>query len=260
MKRIYTFITIGLIALFSFACASSGSSADADSSAENKIDVQAKLAEAEKLYEQRDDIEKLRKAVQTLAQARNPNDRNYEVEWKYAEYNFFLGNRTDDEKESERAFKEGEEAGKIAANIEPNKADGHFWYAVNLGEQAQRNPLTVGITSVDTIRERMNKVIEIKPDYQGATPYDVLGRIEMATTMTGGEPEKAIEYFQKGLEIEDNNSYLHLHLGEAYLAVGREQDAKKQFEYVLNMKPDPKYIPEYEETEAEAKRLLKTRF
>ena len=258
MKRIYTFITIGLF-LFSFsACASSDSSAD--STAQSNVDAGAKLKEAEELYARRDDIAKLRQAVQTLAQARNPDNRNYEVEWKYAEYNFFLGNRTDDENENEKAFKDGEEAGKIAMNMEPEKPDGHFWYAANLGEQAQKSPLTVGITSVDTIKEEMKKVIELQPDYQGATPFDVLGRIELATTITGGKPEKAIEYLEKGITIEKNNSYLHLHLAEAYLAVGREADAKKQLEYVLNMKPDPKYIPEYEETLKEAKKLLETRF
>ena len=260
MKRIYTFITIGLF-LFSFsACSSSSSSADTSSTEQSNIDVAAKIKEAEVLYEQRDDLTKLRKAVSTLAQVRNPEKRNYEVEWKYAEYNFFLGNRTDDEKESEKAFKDGEEAGKIALNLEPNKPDGHFWYAVNLGEQAQKSPLTVGITSVDTIKDEMKKVIELQPDYQGATPFDVLGRIELATSITGGKPEKAIEYLQKGIEIEKNNSYLHLHLGEAYLAVGREADAKKELEYVLNMKPDPKYLPEYEETVKETKKLLETRF
>lgn len=260
MKRIYAFIIINLFLISFSACASSESSGDLASASSNKADVEAKLKQAEALYKERDDLDKLRKAVNTLAQARNPEKRNYEVEWKYAEYNFFLGNRTDDKKESEKAFKEGEQAGKIARNMQPDKPDGHFWYAVNLSEQAQRSPLTVGITSVDTIREEMKKVIEIKPDYQGATPFDVLGRIELVTMMTGGKPEKAIEYFKKGLELENNNSYLHLHLAEAYLAVGREADAKKELEYVLQMKPDPKYIPEFKEAVEEAKRLLRTRF
>ena len=69
-----------------------------------------------------------------------------------------------------------------------------------------------------------------------------------------------MEYLEKALELEKDNTYIYLHLAEAYLAVNREADAKKQLDYLLKMKPNPDYLPEYKETTERAKELLKTRF
>ena len=152
-------------------------------------------------------------------------------------------------------------AGKIAARLEPDKAEGHFWSGANLGEQAKRSPVTVGIKSIDDIRAEMNKVIEIQPGYQSASAYDALAQVELkAGLLGGGKPEKAVEYLEKALEISKDNAYLYLHLGEAYLAVNRNADARKQLEYVLKMKPNPEYLPEHKECMEKAKKLLETRF
>ena len=69
----------------------------------------------------------------TRQQARDLDNRNYEVEWKYARMSYFLGSRKNTpEEESEKVLKKGLSAAKIAKRIEPNKPDGHFWYAAIL--------------------------------------------------------------------------------------------------------------------------------
>jgi tetratricopeptide (TPR) repeat protein len=179
------------------------------------------------------------------------------VEWKFAKYNYCLGKQTTDEKESEKAFEYGKQAGRIASRVEPNKPDGHFWYGANLGEQARRSPVTVGIKALDDIRAAMNRVIEIEPRYQGASAFDALAQVELSTTgMMGGKPEKAVEYLEKALELEQNNTYIFLHLAQAYSAVGRKADARRQLDHLLSMKPDPDWIFEYKESIAKAKRML----
>jgi tetratricopeptide (TPR) repeat protein len=219
------------------------------------------ITKAEALFPQREDVSKLREAVQALASARDMDDRNYELEWKFSRFNYFLGKQTTDEKESEKAFEDGITAGKIASRMEPNKPDGYFWYGANLGEKAKRNQITEGLKSVKEIREAMNKVIEIQPDYQAASAYDALAQIELKSGFFGGgKPEKAVEYLEKALALEKDNTYIYLHLAQAYLAVDREADAKKQLDYLLKMKPKPDYMIEYKETTEEAKELLKTRF
>ena len=118
------------------------------------------------------------------------DNRNFEVEWKFAKFNYFLGKHTTDEKESEKAFEDGVQAGRIASRVEPNKPDGYFWYGANLGEQAKKSPVTVGIKSIDDIREAMNKVIEIQPDYQAASAYDALAQIELKAGLMAAENPK----------------------------------------------------------------------
>ncbi len=258
--RNYGFITIVFFLLLNLSCASSSEATDETSAAKRDVNVPETLKNAASLFEQRDDLTKLREAIKTLAEARHADNRNYEVEWTFAKYNYFLGKQGETEKEIDRAFKEGEKAAQIAMRIEPEKPEGHFWFAANLGEAAKRAPMTVGLKRIDEIRDAMRKVIALQPDYQGASAFDGLARIELETGLIGGKTEKAIEYLEKGLEIEKNNSNIRLNLAKAYLRVDRDKEAKSQLEYVVKMPPDEDYKLEYEANLKEAKRLLESRF
>ncbi len=256
---LYSFITIASLAFCLISCSSKNEQQETVAPPNTAL-IAENISRADDLARPHNDPAKMREAVRLLAQIRNPDNRNYEVEWKYAKHNYFLVKLLTDEKEIETALRNGEAAGKIASRIEPNKPDGYFWYGANLGEQARRAPLTKGLSSLGDIRSAMHRVIEIEPAYQGASAFDVLGRIELETRIVGGSAEKAIEYLEKAIALEKENSYVRLHLAQAYLAVDRDADAKKQLEFLLKMKPNPDYLPEYEESTKEAKKLLETRF
>lgn len=219
------------------------------------------LARSDELFRQREDVAKLRESIALLAAVRNPDQRDFEVEWKFAKYNYCLGIQTSDDQESEKAFEAGKIAGRIASRVEPNKPDGHFWYAANLGEQARRSPVTIGIKAIDDIRDSMNRVISIDPGYQAASAYDALAQVELASTgILGGKPEKAVEHLEKALELSSINSNVHLHLAEAYTAVGRKSDARRQLEHLIRMKPDPQWTVEHAKALQKAKKMLESRF
>lgn len=212
------------------------------------------------MFKERKDLSKLREAIDLLRRTRADKLRTYEVEWKYARCNYFLGRHTDDDKERETAFENGKAAAQIARQMEPNKPDGHFWYGANLGEQANRSPLMIGVKSVGEIRDAMNKVIELQPDYELASAFDALGTIELQTRLLGGKAEKAVEYLEKALALEPNNGDIRIHLAEAYLALKKDAEAKKQLEAVMKINPHTDYMPEYEEQVEKAKKLLSTKF
>jgi tetratricopeptide (TPR) repeat protein len=212
------------------------------------------------LFGQRTDLEKLRQAIADLNRARRENAKSFEVEWRLAKFNYFLGRHTDDEKERDKAFEDGKNDGKAAIRMEPAKPDGHFWYGANLGEQANRNPIKAGLGAIDEIKKEMNKVIELQPDYELASAYVVLGQVELVTRILGGDPKKATELLEKSIELEKFNGDARIQYAEALLALDRDAEAKKQLEFVLQMKPNPAYIPEYEQQAAQARRMLETKF
>jgi tetratricopeptide (TPR) repeat protein len=103
-------------------------------------------------------------------------------------------------------------------------------------------------------------VIEIQPNYEMASAYDVLGQLELGTRLLGGKPEKAVEYLEKGVELEKFNGEARVHLAEAYLILGKDAKAKKQLNFVLEMKPNPAFLPEYAQQVEKAKKILATKF
>ncbi|PYS91736.1 MAG: hypothetical protein DMF62_01915 [Acidobacteria bacterium] len=218
------------------------------------------LADSDKLFDQRADLSKLRDAIANMNRARRENAKSFDIEARLARYNYYLGRHSEDEKEREKAFEDGKAAAKSASKMEPNKPDGYFWFGANLGEQSNRNPLAIGVHSIDEIREAMNKVIDIQPNYEMASAYDVLGQLELGTRLLGGKPEKAVEFLEKGIELEKLNGETRVHLAEAYLVLGKDAEARKQLDYVLQMKPNPAYLPEYAEQVEKAKKMLATKF
>lgn len=243
-----------------FVSCSEHTLAESENKQKDAVPVAELVRESDTLFSQRTDISKLKSAVQTLARARNADQRDFEVEWRFAKFNYFLGKQITDEKEADKVLKDGYTAGLIASRIEPNKPEGYFWAGANLGEQAKRSPVTVGLKSKDEIRQLMNKVIEIQPNYQGASAFDALAQLELATSLFGGKAEKAVEYLEKALQYEKENSYIRLHLAEAYLAVQKKSEAKRELEFILKMKPNPEYQVEYQEVLEKAKKMLDTKF
>ena len=258
-KSFYILVTIVFTLCLQWGC-SSKSQLPSDAVPSVSAPIPETILKADALFKQRADISNLREAIKILTAARTADQRNFEVEWKFAKFNYFLGKQSTDEKEKDAAFEKGKDAALIASRVEPGKPDGYFWYGANLGEISRRSPVTIGLRSVGDIKAAMNKVIEIQPNYQNAAAYDALAQIEMATTLTGGKPEKAIELLERALEIENDNTNLRLHLADAYLAVKRKDEARKQLDLLLQMRPNPDFQLEYNADVEKAKKMLETRF
>jgi hypothetical protein len=155
-----------------------------------------KIAEAEPLYEGRDDMTRARTAVTVLRQAHAADYGNYEAAWKLARACFFVGDRTDNDTEQEDMFRAGIAAGKAAVQLHPNKPDGHFWLGANYGGNAAHSTLS-NLSSFQDIKGEMEAVLKLDESYQGYSAYLGLGRLYLgAPKMLGGDVGKAIEYLE----------------------------------------------------------------
>ena len=215
-----------------------------------------KLAEAEPLYEGREDMTKARSAVTALRQAHTADYGNYEAAWKLARAAFYVGDRTDIETERDAMFREGTDAGKAAVQLQPNKPDGHFWLGANYGGAAAHSTLS-NLSSFQDIKGEMEAVLKIDESYQGYSAYLGLGRLYLqAPKLLGGDAAKAVEYLEKGVKLNPNNTLMRYELAAAYETVNRNAEAKKQIEAIMSTTPDPKYTAEHKQAVEDAKKLL----
>ena len=223
-------------------------------SGDEKIAV-AKIAEADKLYEGREDMAKARVSVATLRQAVTADYGNYEAAWKLSRASFYVGDHTDNDDEAEDMFRAGIDAGKAAVKLQPGKAEGHFWLGANYGGDAERSTLA-SLATVQDIKAEMESVIKLDEKFQGGSAYLGLGRLYLkAPKVLGGDTAKAVEYLKKGLAISPTNSLMKYYLAEAYESEGRDAEAKKLIDEVLTMQPDPQYVAEHKDAVAKANKL-----
>lgn len=213
------------------------------------------IAEADHLYAGRADLMKVRQALVALRQSQADDPTNYELAWRLAKFNYYLGAHTSDSSEKEKSFHDGIAAGKLAVKLQDGKPDGHFWLGANYGGNAKLSVLA-GLSDFEDIRQEMEAVLKLDERYQSGSAYMALGRLYLeAPRILGGDTQKGVEYLEKGARVGPDNALLRWHLAAAYADLHRNEDARKQIDYLLAMKPAPGYEPEYEEAVAEVRKL-----
>src|SRR5215510_1926662 len=239
------------VALGGLACNRGASGTPASTGSADAKMAAEKVAEAAPLYEGREDMDKARLAVTTLRQAHAADYGNYEAAWKLSRAAFYIADRTDNDTERDNMFREGTEAGKAAAALQPNKPDGHFWLGANYGGTAAHSTLS-NLSSFRDIKNEMETVLKLDEGYQGYSAYIGLGRLYLgAPKVLGGDVSKAIEYLEKGLKLNPNNTVMRYYLAEALETNNRDAEAKKQIETILTTTPNPKYIAEHMDARSE---------
>jgi hypothetical protein len=213
------------------------------------------IAEADKLYAQRADVMKVRQGLIALRQAAAGHATNYELAWRVAQYNYYLGSHTSDETEQEKAFHDGIEAGKLAVKLNNDRPEGHFWLGANYGGNAEISTLA-GLAEIEDIKREMEAVLKIDESFQSGSAYIALGQVYLkAPRILGGDVSKAIDYFEKGLKFGPNNALLRLRLAEAYAEAKRTEDARRELKVLFESQPSPGYEPEHNDAVKEGREL-----
>lgn len=213
------------------------------------------IAEADKLYAQRADVMKVRQGLIGLRQATAENPTNYELAWRVAQYNYYLGSHTSDDTEQEKAFHDGIEAGKLAVKLNNDRPEGHFWLGANYGGNAEISTLA-SLAEIEDIKREMEAVLKIDESFQSGSAYMALGQVYLkAPRILGGDVSKAIDYFQKGLRFGPNNALLRLRLAQAYAEAQRTEDARRELKTLFDSQPSVGYEPEHNDAVKEGREL-----
>jgi tetratricopeptide (TPR) repeat protein len=258
--RVVVSLMIGGLILAVSSCTSRSSDPIAAPLATEKVPIEELIKRADKAYEQRSDLAQVREALALLRNARTADFQNYDVTWRLARADYYLGAHSPVERERDNAFRDGVEMGEAAVKLQDGKPDGHFWFGANMGGRAKASSLS-GLADAEDIRREMQTVIKLDEKFGSGSAYMVLGQVDLELPrLMGGDPQDAVKNLEKGLTFGPDNSLLRLHLAEAYLATGRNADARKQLDTLLSMKPNPNFVPEHQEASEEGRKLLETKF
>lgn len=246
------FLVLMLLPILAGACRKAASEADVRGTGRPAAEA---IAQADQLYAGRSDLTKVRQGLVALRQSQADDPTNYELAWRLAKFDYYLGAHSSESSEKEKSFHDGIAAGKLAVRLQDGKPDGHFWLGANYGGNAQLSVLA-GLSDFEDIRQEMETVIKLDEKYQSGSAYMALGQLYLeAPRMLGGDSQKGVEYLEKGVRFGPDNALLRWHLAAAYAQLHRNDDARKQIDYLLAMKPAPGYEPEYEEAVTEARKL-----
>jgi tetratricopeptide (TPR) repeat protein len=208
------------------------------------------------LYAQRQNPSSARRAVELWSDelARHPDD--FETAWKLARGRYWLGEHGP-EADRKRELERGIEAARVAIKLQPNRPDGHFWLAANMGALAESHGIRAGLKYRKPIKEALETVLGIDPGYQQGSADRALGRwYYKVPRLFGGSNQKSEQHLRKSLTYAPNSTVSHFFLAETLLDEDRKAEARAELEKVLELPLDPQWAPEDEYWKQEARTLL----
>jgi tetratricopeptide (TPR) repeat protein len=210
----------------------------------------------DKLYADR---ERLQSALDAAAiwEARLMRDqKDFESAWKMARACYWLGGHVSAD-DRRKQYERGIEAARKAALIQPDRPEGHFWMAANMGAMAESFGLRAGIKYRSPVKKELETVLMLDPKFQLGSADRALGRWYLKVPrLFGGSKDKSVEHLQKSLTYDPNSTASHYFLAETYLEMDRDDDARREAQKVIDLPINPLWAPEDREFKRQAKDLL----
>jgi tetratricopeptide (TPR) repeat protein len=215
-------------------------------------------ADPDALYAQREDLSSARRAAEIWAERLQANGGDFESAWKLARARYWLGGHAD-VKERKRLLEAGIASARVASTLQPNRPEGHFWTAANMGALAESFGLRQGLKYRGEIRDELMTVLRLDPAFQQGSADRALGRwYAKVPGLFGGSKKKSEEHLRRSLGYNQNSIASRFFLAETLLDMDRKAEATAELQRVVDLQPDPEWMPEDREFKQKAQRLLST--
>jgi tetratricopeptide (TPR) repeat protein len=213
---------------------------------------------ADALYANRADIAVAKRAADLWAQQLQREPKHFEAAWKLSRARYWLGGHAA-QNERRKFLESGIDAGRVAIALAPARPEGHFWTAANMGGLAESFGLRQGLKYRGDIRDALLTVLKLDPAYQHGSADRALGRwYYKVPGLFGGSKKKSEEHLRKSLGYQPASIASRYFLAETLLDMDRRAEAIAELQKVLDLPPDPEWVPEDREFKDKAQRLLTT--
>jgi tetratricopeptide (TPR) repeat protein len=210
------------------------------------------------LYAKREDAASARQAATIWADRLQRNPPDFESAWKLARARYWLGGHAP-QAERKSMFESGIAAGRTAVALEPNRPEGHFWIAANMGALAESFGLRQGLKYRGDIRDELLIVLRLDPAFQQGSADRALGRWYFEVPgLFGGSRKESEEHLRRSLTYGPDSTASHFFLAETLLDAGRRDEARAELQKVIDAPLDPDWTPEDREFKQKAQRSIAT--
>lgn len=211
-------------------------------------------AHADRLYEEREQPEGVRRSIELLNEASG----DYEALWRKARAHFFLGQEARDKREARAHHHAGIDAGRSAVGAFDRGVEGHFWLGVNLALLAQLEKPFGALRHALKAKRELHRAVAINPAHHGAGPLRVLARLESKLPrLLGGGAKRARLRFEDALRLAPSNIVTRLYFAELLLECGDTERARAELQAVLAIPFDPAWAFEINRDQTRAREILR---
>jgi hypothetical protein len=216
----------------------------------------AAAQDADALYADRANLASAGAASTLWADALKQDPRNFDAAWKLARVSYWLGGHAPD-KQRRPHLERGMEAARAAIALEPNRPEGHFWLAANMGTLAESFGMRNGLRYRGPVKQELETVLRLEPGFMNGSADRVLGRWYFRVPrLFGGSNKRAEEYLRSSLKYDENSTISHFFLAEVLIDEDRRLEARAELQKVIDAPLSAEWAPEDQEYKAKAAALL----
>ena len=194
-----------------------------------------------------------RRAAEMWAAELAQNPASFDAAWKLARASYWLGGHAQ-QSERRKFLEQGIEAGRKAVAIEPNRPEGHFWIAANMGSLAESFGMMQGLKYRKQIKEELETVLGLEPGFQsGSAQSRARALVLQGSRPLWGKQQARGGVFAPIAEYDVNNTVSHYFLAEVLIDEKRDDEARTELQKVIDAPPNPDWEPENQDYKARAR-------
>ena len=197
--------------------------------------AQDPLAAIDAAYAKRNGSGQQARVSLTLAEQAFANGGGFEAAWRVARACFWICDRSEDKKVDLEYGKKGWDWGKKAAELAPNRVEGHYFGCIASGEYGKG----VGIAKAiwkgmgGHYESQCNKAIAIDASYERGGPLRAMGRYYQVLPKLVRKLDKALDYLKKSEKAAPCMTRTRFYLVELYKETGEIDKAKQTAQTAL---------------------------
>jgi tetratricopeptide (TPR) repeat protein len=147
--------------------------------------------------------------------------------------------------------------GRKAARLNPYGVEGHFWLGVNIALLGEHANALRAVVAVLQARAELRRAASICPEYHGAGPLRVLGRLEhKAPWFLGGSMKRSRAYYDRALELASGNCVTLMYAAELAIDAGETGRASDMLRRIVELPLDPAWEFEQQRDKSAAMAML----
>lgn len=196
-------------------------------------------ARADALYAKRYDRANVLAAVTLLGQELETRTADYELLWRLARLEWFLGDRAEG-KERLRRFEQGKTYAERAVKAKEDGIEGHYWLASLIGCVGQEKGILNSLFMVGPMKRELDRCLEIDPKFGDA--HDVLAQLLWKVPgrpLSIGDKKKAQEEARLATLYAPEAVEHWLHYGQIAAANKDYRTARAALQKALALPDDP---------------------
>lgn len=212
----------------------------------------------DRLYQDRENPASARAAAEIWRRRSETVPADLESRVKFAQACYWMGtNGPDAAAGRKRWLEDGVAAARLIIGQAPQRPEGHFWLAANMGALAESFGSREGLRYRRPTREALETVLKLDPGFLQGSADRALGRwYAKVPGMFGGDKTRAEQHLRRALAGKPDSIITLVFLAEVLIDRDRKDEARTLLQTAVATAPDPDSAPEDRRFKSRASELL----